>query len=423
LVAAVSLVAAACSGTTTGPVPLGEITVLDRSVWSGGTVRIRSGDFRTFGDGAVLDIGSESLALERLDETTLVAILPALPSMVLEPTVRFDGFSFPVQSISVAGFVDAELVPDASSWFGDGQLAMLNNQPHAIGFTSRDLVLVNLLTGVTNSYPNLHDFRMPYGPGPTWDPAIWIVDPTMGPVKLVSLPSGTIVDSLPEIQSQFTDVVARPSPDVWARYAKSNELYWTFRPAPDSAYQSVTDHLFLPSPHALVLSPRGDRIALISHSPPGEAPVLDPVVRDVAFQARRSHLATFSPDGTDLVMVSRERTNDLEGTYSLLRRYRATDGAILANDSLDAAIHAIGIDPDDRWLFVAIGATDPGETPVWLEVRDPTTLAIVAVLHPGDAAPTCSAACSGIIGFLADRVLLFGGFGGPQAIWRFSMPE
>ncbi len=417
-----ALLIGACSSPTAAPMPRGEIAVLDRSVWSGGVVRLRSEDFRTFGDGATLDFGTASVAMERLDETTLAATLPPMPAAVLEPVVRFDGYGFPVASIAVAGFVDAEAVPDASSWFGEAQLAVLNWQPHVIGFTGRDLVVVNLATGATTRHASLHDLRLPYGPGPTSDPATWIVDPAAGAVRLVDLPLGTVGESQPEIEAQFTDVVARPSPDLWVRYAKSNELYWTYRPTPASPYETVTDHVFLPGPHALLLSPRGDRIALLSEAPPGEAPVLDPVGRGVAFQARRSHVATFSSDGADLLMVSRERTDDQAGTYARLRRYRATDGAVLATDSIDASVVAIGIDPAARWLFLATRSLEPGDAPVTLEVRDPLSLAPVATLEPLSGAPTCSAACRGVIGFHGDRVLLFGGFQGPAMIWRYTVP-
>ncbi len=425
-----ALLLAACSSTDPDPVPTGEFTVLDRSVWAGGTVRVRSEDFRQFGDGAALVIGRAVVTLRRLDETTLIGTMPSHLAGVVEPFLSFDDLGFPLQSVRVAGFSEAQEVPEAQSWWGVGQLATIAGRPHAIGFQGQDLLLVDLESGTVTTVPQVHAgpsaaFSVP---GPTADPSVWLLDPPGGAVESWSLGASSIkLALLSAIPSPGTRLVAQLSTSVRLRFTASNTIIWSSESSPGAGYQElpVATWVSFPSPYGVRLSPRGDRASVRAHNAPDGVPVFDISQMRIAYRTdlKSSDVVEFSPDGSELLLVGRGLEQDPEDRRSILERLRASDGVLLASDTVDAKVIAGAYGTDGSWLVLATVPADGTETPPRLLILDPLHFATIGTLDTHLDAHTCASSCWGVIGFDQEQMHLFAGFGGGQKIWRYSMQE
>ena len=430
LTLAIAIVLAACSSDPASPPqpPTGEFTVLDNTLWPGESVRITSEDFETWGDDATLEIGDATVPMSRVDATTLEATLPSMLAGSVVPVLNFDGHSYDIDAITVAGFKRVDL-PTDSPVVWDAYLTMIGGVPYAFGGApGGDLAVINLQAATVSTYP-IFDYETLRGPGVTWQDENWVFRSDGGYELWDMSGAPSKVRDLPEAPLGVADrQVAWLSENVWL---STTGNAWTILTRPDDQtpfVESETAPALISEPEGIHLSPAGDRAVMRVDRILGGVPVFDAVMGEVAYVTDFTTVqgVDFSPDGSLLAMVGGRGGGPEDATSRHVELFDAVTGEVGASAELVDPPFAVHIDPAGDRVYVAISSgSATGSRPAVL-VLDADDLSQIARLEPLATTPTCAFngafnCLGGVITRHGDEVIIYYGWNGPPRIWKYAL--
>ncbi|HKV74323.1 MAG TPA: hypothetical protein VJN95_07380, partial [Gemmatimonadales bacterium] len=171
--AAAALIAACDSPQAVTPPPTGPFSISPVDPWAGSTVLIRSADFSAHGHGAFVRLGTDSLALTRVDDTTMSAAIPDTVGGEFTPQVVVDGLSFPLQPITISGYASYHqyepwLEQDIYAWPRTGAASVM-------GGTATGLTFIDLDAGTVTTDDTILNLNYIRGPGATYRDSVFLL--------------------------------------------------------------------------------------------------------------------------------------------------------------------------------------------------------------------------------------------------------
>jgi len=433
LLAAALIAVGACSSdpTTISP-PNGEYVILPRSLWPGGTVRVTSGDFARYGDDATLELGGTTVPLERVDDQTLQATIPADFSGRAVPMLRFDSYSYPLDEITVAGYAGSRDLPEEGHIAWDAYVTTIGGVPHVIGGNlTGDLARVNLRTGIVSVSVDALEYNSLRGPGMTPTAGQWLLNGGNGielwridgaPQKIDDSFHGTL-------PTGFTRQIAQLTANS---YLQTTNRSWSIATRPDanSAFVETASGEGFDESEGLHLSTLADRaVARVNWARNG-VPVFEMSTGTVAYVTDLHSVqgVDFSADGARIALAG-GKGDGVPGTSAnglpTVELIRASDGKVLASLALPFSPFAVAFDPAGRWVVVGVSIPVGAGFRPGIMVLDPNDLSPLAQLPAPEAAPVCAASNSdcfgGVIAVDGDSVRAFNSFNGPAHSWRFGL--
>lgn len=384
-----ALLLAACREPAWAPPEPVPVSLLTPDVWSGSEAVLASAAFTRDRGLPVVVLNADTLAVRRLDDTTVAAQLPDLPGTQSLHVLALDVLDFPI-AIELRGFESAGSGPILS-----GRLQVLpRGPPTVVGTGVRGAVVWNLQSTITTPLPDsLHDPMCAEGVGLSYAGVAlrpnctysdrwwsWRVRPAL---ELVD-------DSL--CGGYYGDIAFELGPGRGLRMAP----YEVSRSYRDSLTCSLS-HLVWASASDVIISPRGDRAVIIAQgygsrhyldpaNAPLGMPVLDVEAGRIAYEVASLHGpsgAAFSNEGDTLFAVGR----DDSGRQQVLLALRAADGRLLRRQFLEPhTSQAIAVDPTRPWVYVSVSACAEPDVRTELLVFDRRSLALLARLGVPDGA-------------------------------------
>jgi len=353
----VLLVVSACREIPTAPVVI-DARLSSTELWSGGELRVTATSFKPPAALPVIRLGAESLSVQRVDDSTVVARLPRIAGSFEVRVMQGRGVALP-GTVHLNGFRD---VYEGPPFAGTAYQLLAGGPPILIGNGDSGAALFNLTfnTVVRITPDSVHSPDCGTQAGPTYMPGAWIFSGTSAtgaclPARVWSLtPSLHLVDTvggLANFESWYT--YAQPGPHRWV-FDWNNYLYLYDcsggAPCPGPFQRDRN------GPWATILSPRADRFLLIPSDQTTviyDAASMDTAYVDSTFGGAGS--AAFSLDGDTLY---------IEHTMNVVA-LRAGDGALLGQFSFDSLpittnLYALATVPDPvrPLLYVVIQAYD-----------------------------------------------------------------
>jgi hypothetical protein len=405
------------------PYPNGDYTVLDRQVWPGGTIRIASEDFRTWGEGASLTFANSSIPLTRLDATTMSGVMPSGHATTGVPTLRYDNYSFQLATLTRAGYLDDRSLSSSANIIGDAYVTALAGEPHVIGGVDDGrLAIINMRTGAVDA-PPIFDVNELRGPGMTYLPGNWILRST-GSLESWLIGSTPIkLADHAEFLPDDTRQVARLSAANWL--LTTNDRWELHSESGSSArYATLLSTKAISEPEGIYVSPRGDRATLRVGKVETGVPVFDAQLGSVAYTTAFTSVqgVDFSADGAQLALVGNQP--GAAGSYAVLEVLNATSGSVMSRKAIDGDLFAVRFDPEANRLLVGVtreNLRDKGPSILVFQLPNLVEVAQLDVLgsgHPCSEARTCQGA---VIGVHHDEVIVFHSHTGPAHLWRFKL--
>jgi hypothetical protein len=364
------------------PVP---VALLTPDVWSGGEAVLASAAFTPDRGLPVVLLNDDTLVVRRLDDTTVAARLPDLPGTQVLHVLTQDVLDFPIV-VELRGFESAGSGPILS-----GRLQVLAGvRPTVVGTGVTGAVVWNLQTTIGTPLPDsLHDPMCAGGVGPSYAgitlvPSCqyadrwwsWRLRPT---VELVddSLCGGWY--NAFAVELGHGRGLALGTDEVWLSYR--------------DGLTCSRSHLVWAGASDVVISPRGDRAAIIAQgygsrhyldtaNAPLGMPVIDVEGGRIAYEVGSLHGpsgAAFSNEGDTLFVVGR----DASGRQEVLLALRAADGQLLRSLVVPLKSWAIAVDPVRPWVYVGGYTLPEGRTQ--LLVFDRKSLALLASVGAPDS--------------------------------------
>ncbi len=422
---ALSLVGCSSDPTGTpdpGPPQDPTFTVADRAVWSGASIEISSDGFRQRGDDATLEVGGITLQLRRVNATTMVATAPVDRAGVWPATVHLDGMSYPVGTVTVAGFANATSLPSTAQIPHDVYVATVDHEGPVVlgGNLDGDLAVVHLRSGATTVIPDVIDPDDLRGPGMTPNRGVWLLRSKAGlerwgidasPARIASVPGATMA----------TRQVVELGSGGLLTTTSSDWYVWNRKASGDGYLPGVVGDRTLNDPYGLLLSTAANRIVPRVNTMPLGVPVFDLASGDVAFTSAMTAVAdaAFSADGSQIVLVG---DVGVEPTLSVIQ---ADDGSVVASRAMESDPFAVAFDPSGRWIVVGITRVTDGATRPGVMVLNRNDLSVVAEMASPAAAPSCQgtgprACILGVIAIEDHEVYIFHS-NGPPRIWHFTL--
>jgi hypothetical protein len=364
--------AVACSSADSVPVT-NQYTVSSANAWAGSTVTVVSAGLRAHTDTGSIFLGTYVLPVHRENDSTASVTLPDTISGSFAPILRLGAWTQPLDSITVYGYADVATYPFASDW---DTYASPRSAAHAMIMTSGDDDTLRFVDLDTHQFTSLGGELLHggsgvglWGPGPSYDGSFYleqgqaaaIVAPwQLAPVP-AQIPAGLArLAPLTEAQN-----VMRLGASTW--FASQKTGAWIVSLA-DTAATTFAGASFAPVSgvggpmNGLVISPRGDRAAILPVSAPGGVPVLTMPEGNVAF--RISNLQTnatdadFSADGSLLAMAG--DAGDLHRVIVV----NATTGATVHDTTIAYPVESVRFSPDKARLYVESPVADSSSSPV-----------------------------------------------------------
>lgn len=431
LLAAAFLAAGACSSDPTSITPPnGVYTVLDRALWPGGALRVTSEDFARYGDDATLELGTVTVPLERVDDQTLQATLPAGVAGKIVPVLKFASYSYPLDEITIAGFAGARELPPAAQIGYDAYVTRISGVPTVIGGNlDGDLARVNLRTGTVAVSEGALDANTLRGPGMTPTPGEWLLRSDGGIERWAIDATPHKIGDIDETSTLFTRQLAELSPN---RLLVTTSMTWRILTRPDgtSPYVETAAGTGFSEPEGIHLSAAADRaVARVDRVIAG-VPIFEMSTGTVAYLSDLHSVrgVDFSADGSRIALAG-GKGDGVPGTgpngMPTLEVLRATDGTVLASLALPYNPFAVAFDPAGRWVVVGVSVPVGAGFRPGVMLLDPTDLSPVAELSAPAAAPVCSAhnfdCYGGVIAVDGDTVRVFNSFNGTRHSWRFGL--
>lgn len=350
------LVLAAVSGCTAPVQPelSGPFTVTPAEPWAGGAVTVTGPSFRDGGDGAVLRLGTVSVSLERVDDTSMTAVLPPTLGGSFQPQLEVAGQVVELDPITIAGYaetfeVQPQLLWDVLVWPRDGRA-------NVMGVSLEGLTLIQLDTRSVTTFDSLLDWNLLRGPGVTYQDNVFLLRPR----NSAALESWTLLPT-PRRLAVHADIfsnrqVMRLGPNAW--FVSSAHQFSTYTRA-DSAQPYQETDTRAEETEGVHMSPRGDRATIQVDRAWSGLPVYAVPSGDVAYVVTQMQVVegvAFSRDGALLALVG-----GIDGILRAPSRVLLLDagsGDVLADTTIAEAVFAVAIDPTRPLLYVGLSVMD-----------------------------------------------------------------
>ena len=426
--AAIAVLGLTACGTPSDPSPPGPATyrITPSALWAGGTVTIESSAFRDLGDGAELDLGLTSIALVRVDDTTMTATLPGDAGGIYDPVVVMEDSLALLEQVEVWGFAATRRYGPESVWLPWDTYVWPRGEPQVIAGTNNgELAIIDLDTEEIRTIPGVFYPTIGLrGPGATPDDNVLLLKPQGQPLQ--SWQFGAVPQKLgehPEIGGNRQ--VLRLGLHSWLVTWNNRVEVW-LRPDSSAAY-TVAANYPLNEPQGVHLSPRKDRATLRVNAAsvgatPG-VPVFDAPSGDLAYYApvQSAQGVDWSADGGLLAMAGREQPGN---PYSRGRIVimDATSGTVVASVTSELPVFAVAFDDLRPYLYVGVTSLS-GHLAV--EVYRRTDLTRLALLEVPDSDAGCGTGdiCEGgVLAVGAEELHAFYGWNGPARNSRFFLP-
>jgi hypothetical protein len=373
--ALVTCLACIACGEASAPTPF-EARLVDAAAWSGGEIALVSTGIR--GTLPRVRLGADSVAVRRVDDSTVAALVPQDASGILPISVVHEPDSLPLGNVTLYGYTGTSPGPDLS-----GFVLPIPGAPtpqfYANGTTG--LVRGDARFSTVVSFPDsVHDPYCQVGPGPSFDLSHLVV--TLGNgvscgqaiVRQVS-PDLLPLDSIPGSPSQ-TRVIAEVAPGKWLK------TFITYAATIDGTDTvpliQYYDGVGMNEIHQIRLSPRGDRAAAVALE--NSIWVFSITPFDTTFAAPaipHGRGAEFSQTGDTLYVIGVDGYDS--SAHALLVAVDATSGMELKRVVLSQSPVALALDPVRPWIYVAEGQTC---CTMSLEVLDRRSMSRVGLLAP-----------------------------------------
>lgn len=349
--------------------------------WSRGEVRISDPVFASSAALPTVTVGSHTLVVRAVDDTTIAATLPDTSGPVALSVHAF-GAVVPAGPVIVAGFREAYDGPFLSGyvlpWPSD-------NPTSVLGAGDSGAVLVDLrFNHIARAFPeSLHSPDCAWGVGQSafsGHAVFYGRRPGGGCARAVSYQLGPSVvagDTL--LGFPGTWVLG----ELGSRRSVTSSDSWLYLMNCDTTPCQFQEYFGGGAVTGLTLSPRGDRVVFDNGG--GRPPiVIDPRNLTTAFVLPLLYTngSAFSPGGDTLWVVG----TDALYPQRIVAALDATTGGVLATAVLDSLItdrwevlKAVAIDPEGPWLYVSLSATVSSGAHTLL-VLDRQSLALRGVL-------------------------------------------
>lgn len=247
--------------------------------------------------------------------------------------------------------------------------------PAVLGQGASGLVLWRVSPSTLYAFPeSLHASRCSWGVGPSFEPTRVVLHTTQcnnlnGWKSWDLTPPLTVADSLPWGSERFAAELA-PGRSLYPTH------HWFALAACDTGACTVGEPIRAESVRDVVISPRGDRAVPLASTMPGGALVLDARAASVSYvipELVNATSALFSQGGDTLYLAG----TDTASAHVLLV-LRAADGQRLGAVPLPTTSLALAFDPLRPWVYSPRLHVEGGALSLVLEVRDRSTLAIIA---------------------------------------------
>jgi hypothetical protein len=341
-------------------------------VWSGGELIVTSQGFAVASLPDIL-LDEQLLGVRRVDDTTVVAVVPDRPGPHTLRVVA-SGVDHHAVVIQLRGFVDRVEGPllsgrtepglDPRYLFGSGPSSLRRwnvrtNKAVDLG----DTVHAVSCTGGVGPGPSLGEIVVLTGGCATGRWMVWHTEPLY-----------PLADTAAAATDRFVAVLGS------GRWVVSNASDFSLYACDGGSCTSESIPGLAGSD--VVRSPRADRAALVARTigdlaTPG-VPVLDVALGTVGYRVpalRAAQGAAFSSGGDTLYLAG-----DSASAFALVA-IQASNGALLASRRLDYTPCAVAADPAQPWLYVAGIAATPGSAQSLLQVFDRGTMNSITTLH------------------------------------------
>jgi hypothetical protein len=337
-----SVVGAGCSDPAEASLP--GFAVQPAVQWSGGTITVRSPYFVNRNPLPVLTASAETLAVSRVDDSTLAATLTPGPSGPVTIFVSRGSAMDSVANVQRVGFQTKY-----------GMLMRLDGELLATDSAGVPIVLGGVVNGtqiretVLRVRPSVLNYeaivlRQPsnafYGMAPSVTPGEFAVRDSTDSLRIANLLSTTpvVTGTVPWIGTAFSRQVSRLSPGIWL-FTGSHQS-WTRRESDSMEITRVQSE----SPYNVFMSPRGDRTTIstaVVQTPGGGVPVFDNATGTVAYSLPLLSIetATFSFDGATVFAAGGNQYR----SDTLIALDAATGGELLPRVTLPDSMHAFSI--------------------------------------------------------------------------------
>ena len=333
------------------PVP---VALLTPEVWSGGEAVLNSAAFAPERGLPVVLLNDDTLAVHRLDDTTVAAQLPDLPGTQALRVLAADVLDLPI-AIELRGFESATWGP----LMNERLQPLPGWPPSVVGSGVTGAAVWNLHATMATPLPDsLHDPACSRGVGPSYATSgvslVASCDVTSGLWRWWSWRVHPALELVEDTLCGGSDrFVAALSPGVSASVAH-HDVIVSVR---DGSTCSGQPFIRAEETYDIAISPRGDRAVILAGnyspldgSPSLGVPVLDVPTGRLAYGVApilRSPTAAFSAEGDTLFLAGLD-----EADRYLLLVLRAGDGLVLRSVALPFKASAIAPDASRPWLYV-----------------------------------------------------------------------
>lgn len=420
--AAFVVLLAACSESVEPPPPA--FVVAPGTQWSGGALTLRSPYFVDRDPLPVVTAGAETLAVSRLDDSTLATTVPLGPSGPVTLSLARGSRRDSVATVQRVGFSGKRTVTPAL--FGELLATDSAGTPFVLGgsFTGtanrEPIVRLRVVQGTSQVFTLRQPSNTQYGMAPSIIPGAFTVRDATDSIRLATLltDAPAIIDSMHGWGTGFTRQVSLVNPGAWLVTQSHNTFV---------RYDTGGAPTLVPteSPWAVYMSPRGDRTTLatvVAQVVDGGVPVWDNATGSVSYRLPllSTEAAAFSTNGNTLFVAG---GNQYRG--DTLVAVDATMGAsLLPRVALPNGMHAMALAYRSSvgGGQLLVGAATPSS--LALLVYRATTLEPLGILPTADACPAMQAGpCfSGVVSVddAHDRAYIVIP-GDPTPIWTFEL--
>ncbi len=392
-----------------GPTPPPEFAVSPAAQWAGGTILVRSQFFAGLDSLPAITAAGIEMVTARMDDSTVSATLPSLPSQTVAIEVVDATTHYLVDSVGVVGFRKQTTATPMA--IGNPVMLLTPSGPVGIagiypGLPPGAIGIVNLREARADLVLGVRPLQAGAlrGVGATYKPGtfiLWDSADVAGEWQL--LPTVAFSDTVPTAaQNIFNRNVARLSENVWlVTHNHRTDVVRSGAPTIEFQFED---------PYAFHLSVPADR-ALMSG---GGSMVLRMSTGDTVYRMPISTTlgAAFTTDGSTLYAAGSEAVVALD----------AGSGALQGQVALPPGWRAFGLAlATDETRILVLGQV--GEVPEIL-VYDAATMTLVGRLL---APPTAGCDCIGwldaalIAGHAPETIYVMGYGGNATVIWEFDM--
>jgi len=272
-----ALLALAACGSPAEPSLASGVAIAPTHAWAGSIVRVTAAAFRNGADGAVLQIGTETLPLSRIDNTTLAATLPSTMSGTFTPRLEAQGQVITLSPVTIGGYVEAFTLQPVLAW--DVVVWPRDGGANVMGPSPEGLTLLRLDTRTVTSFDSIIDTDLLRGPGATNQDSIFLLRPrnsaTLESWRILPTPERVAVHDMGSSGQSM-----RLGPNAW--FGSSAHSYSTTIRA-ESSQPYVRTQVQAEETEGVLMSRRHDRATIQVDAAFDGVPVFDVPSGQVAY--------------------------------------------------------------------------------------------------------------------------------------------